>query len=171
VNSPNKLSNLVNALTEEIFASEYRRLQKRSIMLVKENTQLGGKPDGFFYRSKLFSDLDPRLRFKGDKGNPHKSLIPALENYLADQASVDFDKIRVHQALVVILKPCKSNQDVIDAVPNTLHEVLGKISPEYSKLSRSRQEAWSVLDNPQNYHQYMKLREKIEFYNTAKLLY
>jgi hypothetical protein len=27
------------------------------------------------------------------------------------------------------------------------------------------------LDNPQNYHQYMKLREKIEFYNTAKLLY
>jgi hypothetical protein len=79
VNSPNKLSELVNALTEEIFASEYRRLQKRSIMLVKENTQLGGKPDGFFYRSKLFSDLDPGLRLKGDKGNPHKSLIPALE--------------------------------------------------------------------------------------------
>jgi hypothetical protein len=167
----NWLSNLVRELTLEIFRSEERRLAKREISFVVENASLGGPTDGFYFQGRLFSDLAPHLRAKGQKGNLHSSLVPAVDEYLQDQKTTLFDKGRVQQALVVILKNCKSAQDVFDAVPNTLHEAVRSLLPAAKHLTRTREEAWTVLDNPRAYQQYLKLREKIEFYNIAKLLY
>jgi hypothetical protein len=167
----NWLSPFIRELTLEIFKSETRRLAKREISFVTENASLGGPADGFYFRGRLFSDLAPHLRAKGQKGNLHTSLISAVHEYLQDEKTTLFDKGRVQQALVVILKDCKSAQDVFDAVPNTLHEAVRSLLPETRDLTRTREEAWTVLDNPRAYQQYLKLREKIEFYNIAKLLY
>jgi hypothetical protein len=54
-----------------------------------------------------------------------------------------------------------------DALPNALKEFI----PGAQRLERTRPEAFTLQDNPRAYSQYMKLREKIEFYIATRLLY
>lgn len=171
MSAPSWLATLVQTLTKEIFKAEDRRLQKEALGFVTKNAKLGGPRDGFFFQGVLFSDLDPRVRAKGDKGNLHASLVPSIETHSLDRKTIEFDKMRVSQALTVILRDCRTPQDVFDAVPNALHETLRQVMPGSAQLTRTRQEAWTVLDNPRAFQQYQKLRDKLEFYNIAKLLY
>ena len=43
--------------------------------------------------------------------------------------------------------------------------------PAIARLERSRPEAYTLAENPRSYNQYMKLREKIDFYVASRLLY
>lgn len=165
----NRISTIVDHLTKAIFSSEVARLTKREMELVRENARLPkSAPDGFFYRGQLYSDLDPKLRAKGTRGNLHPSLHPQMDAHLKDKGVVDFDRQRVKQALAIILRDCKTHQDFRDALPNSLKDFMGR---EVGSLPRTRPEAYTVQENPRAYRQYMQLREKLEFYNVAKLLY
>jgi len=77
------------------------------------------------------------------------------------------DKERIRQALTLVLRDCRSFQDMRDALPNALKDFI----PGSNRLERTRPEAYTLEDNPRAHAQYMKLREKIEFYIAARLLY
>lgn len=158
---------IITGLTEYIFAAEKKRLLRREVELVEENKKLSGPMDGFFYKGVLYSDLDHSIRARGKKGNLHPSLYEAVEAHYKDERETAFDKDRVRQALALLLKECRSLQDIRDALPNSLQDVI----PGVREKQRTRPEAYTVVNNPRHYKQYLKLREKIEFYNAAKLLY
>jgi hypothetical protein len=158
---------IVDRLTTSIFSHEIARLTRREIELVRENARMGGAADGFFYRGILYSDLDPAVRAQGEKGNLNANLHLAMDDHLRDKGVVEFDRHRVRQALTLILQDTRSDQDVRDALPNALKDAL----PELQGLSRTRPEAYTVQGNPRAERQYQKLREKLEFYNAAKLIY
>lgn len=162
-----KLHELLKVIITKTFEHEEKRLRQREIQLVNENHQLGGSSDGFRHMGKIFTNLEQRLISKGRFTSVQPSMAHAVDLYLEDYNLIGYDKIRVNQAIMLVLKDTRATQDIRDALPECLVDVLpwGKDCP------RTRPEAYTLVDNPRSYNQYLQLREKIEFYLASKMLY
>lgn len=159
---------LMLALKNKIFEAEERRLDKERDSFARENATLNpDAADGFLFGGIYFSTLDPSIRSKGKKGKLDPSLVPALEAHMKDRKQIEFDKVRVNQALSIVLKDCRSAQDIRDALPNCLTEVFDQTR----HLPRMNEEAFTLRDNPRGFKQFQKLKELIEFYMIARMLY
>ena len=90
-----------------------------------------------------------------------------MEAHAKDKAEVEFDRLRVKQALSLLLKDVRTAQDLRDALPNQLVEMIDQIKD----MKRSRPEGFTLMTDSRKIKQYQKLREKIEFYTAARLIY
>lgn len=164
----NQINDIIEALIDALFSAEYKRLRKQELQVVTENRSLSSDQfAGFFFGGKLYTDLDRTIAHKSIKTNLHPSLVPSMERCQSDRKEVDFDRLRIKQALALSLKDVRNNQDLRDALPNQLAEMIDQIKG----MDRMRPEAFTLMDEPRKYQQYRKLREKIEFYAAARLLY
>lgn len=165
---PGQINQIIDALISGLFSTEMQRLKKRELQIVVENRKVSGSQfDGFFYQGRYYTDLDKSIASKGIKSGLHSSLVPQMERHIKDRREVEFDRLRVKQALALILKGCRTAQDLRDALPNQLAEMIDQIK----SMPRSRPEGYTLMTDPRKIKQYQKLREKIEFYTAARLLY
>ena len=163
-----QINEIIRALTDALFSAETKRLRKREFDLVAENRSLSSQHyDGFFFQGQFYTDLDRSLASKGIKTSLHPSLVPSMERHIKDKKEVEFDRLRVKQALALLLKDVRTAQDLRDALPNQLAEMIDQIKG----MERSRPEGFTLMTNQRKIKQYQKLREKIEFYTAARLLY
>ena len=163
-----QINQIIDALIVGLFRAENSRLKKRELEMVSENRKISAEHyDGFFYQGQYYTDLDRALAAKGLKSGLHPSLVPQMERHMKDKREVEFDRLRVKQALAILLKGCRTAQDLRDALPNQLAEMIDQIKP----IVRSRPEGFTIMDDPRKYKQYQMLREKIEFYTVTRLLY
>ena len=163
-----QINGIIKALTSALFMAETKRLKKRELELVAENRSLSSEHyDGFFYQGQFYTDLDRSIAAKGTKSSLHPSLVPSMEAHAKDKAEVEFDRLRVKQALALLLKDVRTAQDLRDALPNQLAEMIDQIKG----MERSRPEGFTLMADSRKIKQYQKLREKIEFYTAARLLY
>lgn len=161
------LFNTTNVLLQTLFKAEEANLVKREERLIMKNLALGGLPDGFKYLGVIYSTLTGRNRQLGKYNTLSESLIPEMKLILEEKATIEYDKARIKMALSMSLKDAKTFQDIRDALPNGLVELV----PECRRLERTRPEAYALLENERSYSQYMGLREKIDFYIASRLLY
>lgn len=161
------LKEIVDQLVKMIFSSEDTRIAKYKLEMVKRNRELGGNKDGFFFQGILYSDMLTHLSFKGDRGSIYPELEKEMLSFVNDINKINYDKVRINQALSLLIRDCKDNQDLRDALPNSLVSMV----PSIANIPRQREEAYILKDNKRTYNQYMKIRSLIEFYVTAKLLY
>ena len=165
---PGQINTLIDHLIARLFERENVRLKKKELELVSENRKVSSEHyDGFFYQGRFYTDLDRMLASKGIKSGLHPSLVPSMERHLQDQKTVDFDRLRVKQALALVLRDVRTAQDLRDALPNQLVSMIDQIK----SMERSRPEGFTLMADPRKYKQYQQLREKIEFYTSAQLLY
>ena len=163
-----QINEIIKALTSALFMAETKRLKKRELELVAENRSLSYEHyDGFFYQGQFYTDLDRSIAAKGTNASLHPSLVPSMERHIKDKEEVEFDRLRVKQALALLLKDVRTAQDLRDALPNQLAEMIDQIKG----MERSRPEGFTLMTDPRKIKQYQKLREKIEFYTAARLLY
>lgn len=163
-----QINQIITALIVALFRAEEKRLRKRELDLVSENRKAsGGQTDGFFYQGLFYTDVDHSGVKLGVKASLHPSLVPSMASHVKDRETIEFDKRRVKQALALILRDCKTTEDLRDALPNQLAEMIDQVKG----LPRTRPEGFTVLSDPRKYKQYQSLREKIEFYTVTKLLY
>ena len=163
-----QINQIIDALIVVLFKAENSRLKKRELEMVSENRKISAEHyDGFFYQGQYYTDLDRALASKGLKSGLHPSLVPQMERHMKDKREVEFDRLRVKQALAILLKGCRTAQDLRDALPNQLADMIDQIKP----IARSRPEGFTIMDDPRKYKQYQMLREKIEFYTVTRLLY
>ena len=163
-----QINEIIRALTDALFSAETKRLRKREFDLVAENRSLSSQHyDGFFFQGQFYTDLDRSLAAKGIKTSLHPSLVPSMERHIKDKKEVEFDRLRVKQALALLLKDVRTAQDLRDALPNQLAEMIDQIKG----MERSRPEGFILMTDQRKIKQYQKLREKIEFYTAARLLY
>ena len=163
-----QINEIIRALTDALFSAETKRLRKREFDLVAENRSLSSQHyDGFFFQGQFYTDLDRSLASKGIKTSLHPSLVPSMERHIKDKKEVEFDRLRVKQALALLLKDVQTAQDLRDALPNQLAEMIDQIK----EMKRSRPEGFTLMTDSRKIKQYQKLREKIEFYMAARLLY
>lgn len=162
----NQLFTTINFLLGILFEREEAHLAKREQAMVTRNAQLGGSTDGFRHMGLIYTQLT-QGRSRGTYKILEASLVPEMDAVLADRKTISDDKDRIRQALTLVLRDCRSFQDIRDALPNGTKEFI----PECRQLERTRPEAFTLADNQRSYTQYMKLREKIEFYVATRLLY
>lgn len=157
----------IQAILKLLFDREELQLHRREMQIVTRNQGLGGSADGFRHLGIIYTSLEGANRKLGNYGRLHSSLVPELDGIISEKATIASDKERIRQALAMSLKDCRSFQDIRDALPNCISELI----PECRPLERTREEAYTLLDNPRSYTQYMKLRENMEFYAASRLLY
>ena len=163
-----QINQIIDALIVGLFRAEKKKKKKRELEMVSENRKISAEHyDGFFYQGQYYTDLDRALAAKGLKSGLHPSLVPQMERHMKDKREVEFDRLRVKQALAILLKGCRTAQDLRDALPNQLADMIDQIKP----IARSRPEGFTIMDDPRKYKQYQMLREKIEFYTVTRLLY
>lgn len=162
-----RLFTTVTFLLNTLFEREEAFLTKRYNALIVQNVALGGSTDGFRHMGVIYSQLTGPGRQRGSYGTLHRSLIPEVGTFLDDRKAIDNDKDRVKMALSLVLRDCQTFQDIRDALPNGVVDLI----PECRGLVRTREQAFTLADNPRSYTQYMAIREKIEFYVASRLLY
>ena len=163
-----QINQVIDALVSGLFSTEMQRLRKRELQIVVENRKLSGSQfDGFFYQGRYYTDLDKSIASKGIKSGLHLSLAPSMEAHVRDEKEVKNDTHRVKQALALLLKDARTAQDLRDALPDQLAEMIDQIK----SMPRMRPEGFTLMTDPRKYEQYRKLREKIEFYTATRLLY
>lgn len=167
MNGKNSRFKTVMTILDLLFDREEAFLTKRELALIPRNVEAGGSPDGFRYMGKIYSELSGYLLQRGVFSLLHPSLIPEMDQIQKDRQTLANDRDRVRQALTMVLQNCHGWQDIRDALPNSLASLI----PECQGLERTRPEAFTIAENERSYNQYMKLREKIDFYVAARLLY
>lgn len=158
---------IIDALVGVLFKKENDRLRAFTLKLVKENYRLGGATDGFIYAGTYYSDLPDSMKSKGKRGSLHHSLEPQMVEYLKDETITNFDKVRIEQALALVLRDARSWQDVRDALPNGLAEML----METKSLPRTRPEAYTLIGNERAERQYAKIEPLIQIYLASRLMF
>lgn len=166
--SDKSLGASIDKIVRAIFEKEDKRTEQYELQMVKRNREAQGKhSDGFFYAGNFHSDLELSLRAKGIKTTLHPNLMGDMDLHYQQKREVDFDKVRVKQALALLLNDCRCLQDIRDALPNSLATVVEGTS----SLERTRPEGYTLENSERGKRQYQKLRDKIEFYMAMKLLY
>lgn len=163
----NQLFNNITAILRFLFDREEAHLAAREEEIIRRHGAEGGSKDGFRHMGMVYTRLTGQYRSRGTYDRLHPSLAPQMGAILTDRKILTADKDRIKQALALVLRDTRTFQDMRDALPNSLHTLV----PECKGLERTREEAYTLRDNPRAYSQYMQLRDKIEFYVAARLLY
>lgn len=165
---PNWLFNTITSLMVFLFDREEANLVKREEALIEKNMFLSpGSSDGFRYMGIIYSRLQGNARRLGKFPSLHHSLTGEMGTIDTERKVIQADKARIKQALTLVLRNVHSFQDMRDALPNCMKDLVAGCRG----LERTRPEAYTLADNRLSYTQYMAIREKIEFYTATRLLY
>lgn len=157
------LGQVCDTLTHKLFENEAQRLWNIRYQLVRKNFDIGGSVMGFYFKGILISNSNLKPVDKIDPVQP--DLIPEVTKYLQDESIIKSDRTRIYQGLTLLLRECGSPQDIRDALPDQLASYI-----EFVKdLPRTREEAYTLRSNPNDYKQYLKIRDKIFVYLVSYL--
>ena len=147
---------------------EDRRLASSVDHLVKLHIEVSGtEVPGFLYRGLPFRHTDApagRLAYKA----LHPTLYNEVEKHLASIKNLEDDLQAVGQALLAVVRPCETLQDLRDALPDCLSWAMAS---ELHDLPRTREEAWTLTEGTRQHRQYVKMKPRIEAFCAARLLY
>lgn len=157
---------IIDHIVDVLFTAEHRRLTAFIDDLCRENQEAHGESlDGFHYLGRFYrrQGLNGQLKRKV----LHFSLFPKMDAHLEDEAAIKSDELLIRQTLFQLLDPCRSEQEIRDALPNCLTDTLG----ESARLPRMSEAAFTIRDNPRAVKQYERVLPKLELYSAARLLY
>lgn len=162
------LNEIINELLEKLFAPEKQSLQPRIQEIIQRNGQLMGNvgANGFRYKGETYSNLANATRL-GNNTSLHADLFEDMDRLLVEKKELDYDRARVKAGLIILLQSAYTDQDYRDAVPNCLAVLVDRLS----SLPRTREEAYTLKDDPQKLHQYKKVVSLIEYHAASRYLY
>lgn len=160
----------IQELLEQLFAADMRHLNKTINTLCAKNKAIkGGMIDGFIYSGIRYLPTAGNI-IVADRGEAmptlDRSLYPEMEAHLADKKNIEAERTNIAQMLYRLLKPCKSPQEIRDALPECLVGYLA----ECKSLPRLREAAYTFAGDERAQRQYEKLLPKIEAYSVAQLI-
>lgn len=158
---------LIDDIITVLRQPEDRRLQASVDQLVARHMEVSGSQvPGFLYRGLPYRHSTASGRLAYAALDP--SLYAKVEAHLASKRQVENDLQLMQQALVAVLRPCASEQDYRDAMPECL---IHAVVPDMAKLPRERPEAYTLEPGSRAERQYLKALPKIEYLTTARLLF
>lgn len=147
--------------------ADQKLIDHQTATLIDENAKLTGNHEGFLFGMTFFTNL-PRKKIRTAKKVPlHPSLYDDGTKLAKTVKEFENDTQRLKQGLLVLLRHCKTTQDVRDALPNSIRIVL----PELSGLPRTRDVAWTLKENPRLFDQYLQTEKILFYYLSSRMLY
>lgn len=162
------LNEIVTELLKKLFAPEKDALQPRILEIINKNAALIGNAaaNGFRYKGEVYSNLSIGTRL-GNNSNLHASLYNEMDLLLVEKKELDYDKARIKAGLIILLQTAYTDQDYRDALPNCLTSMIDR----FRNLPRTREEAYTLKDDPQKMNQYRKVAPLIEYHSASRFLY
>ena len=158
----------MNQISKSLFEKEYRNIERIKDGLIEMNYAKGNPKEGFLYRGTFFTNI-PIVQ---QKDAPKKMLHPDLYDegeYLNDLIeTIGKEKLKVIQGLHLIFSPCETDQDIRDAAPEIIADLLP--SP-YRELPRTREEGYHVRGKILQLTQHESVVELLTFYVANRMLY
>lgn len=156
----------ITYINKALFEAEERRLAEIITGIHRSNQEASAKrSDGFLYLGKPYKPKNgPR---GGQYITLHLSIWPEMDAYLKDAKTIADDKQAITQLLGRLLENCFCEQDIRDAVPETIIDTLPR---EYQIMER-RRNCDFFLKNPRDFRLYDRVLPKIQFYSAARLIY
>lgn len=157
----------IRVIEQSLFSAEERRLQKfEEDMLIKNREVKNQKMDGFSFAGKVFRPAN------FTRGRPtilslDDTLYSEMELHIQDKDEVETDKRRIKMILFKLLEPCKFMDDVRDTLPECLVDTIS----ELQHLSRTREPAYTIKDDPRSVKEYNDILPRMQFYSMARLMY
>ncbi len=156
----------VGLLSTLLFEKDQRRLTESLQSLIEQNYALGNPREGFLLSGAFHSLLTPRQLFAAPKKILHTKLIHEGREYIEDVKRCAAERSRLEQGLSLLLQPCYSDQDIRDALPDTVVF----LCPELSRYPRTREEGWTFENRPLQLHQHQEIKTLLEFYVANRIL-
>lgn len=127
-------------------------LESRASALVRDNKALGGHPEAFYYRSKLYHVV-PRYALK-DHGIPplHPSLHDKADILIQLEQDTERQLKRIRFALSTVTRHVRTQQDLRDLLP----DVIALTVPELRALERTKEEGYLFEPGSTHHRQYLE---------------
>lgn len=159
---------LIEAIMETLLGAEYRRFSNWIDQLCKRNQEARGDAGtGFLYEGRYYKPSNVIVQPDVKKNPLHISLHAEMDVLIRDRAAIDIDQHLIKQSLFGLLYPCKTGQELRDALPDMLLPLI----PFIQHHRRTDDEAWSIRDNPRAVRQYARVLPRIEMYVAARMIY
>lgn len=160
---------LIQKFLEDLFVAEKRRLEKSISDLIRANNEVKGQQAaGFLYYGEFYTA--PGFQQMGNivgKSNLDDSLVDKMEWHLKSAQRVATEQRLIGQIIYKLLDPCETLQEMRDTLPDCLSEMI----PALKNLPRQNEPGWSLRGDTRASTQFEKLRDRIEFYAAARLIY
>lgn len=163
-----KTHEVIDHIITVLFEPDRRRIEAWIDRMIAKNEEAMGKTNvhcfiynGDFYRQsnvRGFIQYRPALEY---------ALWPEMDKLVADQRQVENDKAFCKQALVMLLEPCGTIQEIRDALPDCVAEVM----PQLQGLERRYAPLWSISGNPRAQRQVAKIMPKLEMYSVTRMMF
>lgn len=166
------LFQLISNILDLLFLPEVRRLNAIKLQITEKNSKLIGRtfygfryegdtyvPEELFYLARMSRQTFPPVS---------PELLNETDSFVTDLKIINKEKAQISQLLVLLLEPCRTRQEIRDALPDCLSSLV----PDLESLSRTMDDpTWSIAHNPRAMRLYNKLLPKIQTYAAARLLY
>jgi len=163
----NTLYLLIDYIVTTLLKKDHARLDRILEGFLEQNHTLGGIKEGFLLEGKFHTLLPPRQQFAIEKRMLHPRLHGEVREYIAERRLIEVEGKTIQQGLSLLVKPCKTTQDLRDALPEDIVDLV----PQFKSLSRQRPEAWCLEGSEFQKHQYSAVKDKLMFYITNQMLY
>lgn len=160
------LFKLTDQIIGELLKAEYRRLHTWIDKLIQKNQEYYPQTYGFLFngfRHKQSNVTGQLPRFP----ELHPDLWDEGYKFHKDHMTIKQETAFIRQGLVSILEDCKDNQDIRDALPDCIVEMIEPLRA----LPRTREEAFTIKDKPRQLKQWQKIRSNIDVYVSARLMF
>lgn len=146
-------------IVDDIFSADNKHLLKMKEEVVAENAQLTGNGTGFLYQGEFITILDnPKSQRLAKKYPCHPEVQEAAGRYVRQRDKMRIHRRKVEQGLMIVLRDCKSLQDMRDALPDLLRNSHEKLKD----LPRTRDEAYTIAEQP---------LKQVAYEDTVRLVY
>ena len=153
-----------DTILRQLFEPEQRQFERQVDRLVDDNDALVGKlTEGFNYLGVNYG-RNGRLGFMNSVTLDAR-LASRMQVLIQFRKQMECEKQLITQMVFKLITPCRTTQEMRDALPECLATMLSE------KLPRTRDPAWVLVENERDMRQYRKILPKIETYSTMKYLY
>lgn len=167
--TPNQIvADLRDKICKSLTDFDRERLAAMKEDLINENTQFSRVSYGFLFGGTFFHHLTKdQLKNPGVQKPPLDPSLHEKGHLLVDQiTALEKNTKHLHQGLSVLLRDCENEQDVRDAVPES---VLAFV-PELKPWPRTRPPAWTLQDKPLQLDQYQHTKATIAAFIASRIL-
>lgn len=163
-----KMHEVIDEIVKTLFAADERRVTAWIDRMIGKNEECLGKSNVhcFIYNGDFYRQSNVRGHIQYRPALDY-SLWDEMDKLVADQKAVDNDRAMVRQALVMLIEPCRTAQEVRDALPDCIAETM----PQLQGLERRYQPLWTIATNPRAQRQIAKIMPKLELYSVARMIF
>lgn len=150
------------------FVNEDLRLGNKMSELIRQNAELGNPPEGFLFGGTFWSHYPKKQHMSLTRRIIHPDLTKEATTFLAEHKGMEKDKVSLKQRLTQLLRDCRSNQDIRDALPEV---ALPYMPPELQSLPRVKDQGWPFKSRPILMEDFKRTADIFLFYTANRMLY